>query len=359
MRPHFPAPESVSRILVIRLSALGDVIRTLPLLPPLKARYPAARIAWLCEPANRPVLDPQPLLDEVLEFPRAVLAEAMARARLPLALRTFREVTRRLRERRFDLVLDAQGTYKSLILARLTGGRIRVGFMRGAAKEYLPGLLTHRVYPPPGPLPRVDKALSLLAPLQGDPRLAAASLPASRLESLEAQRLWNAAGPSPRILISPGASPRQDYKRWPAGRFGRLATALVGRGMTVRLAWGPGEKDLATEVAASAGLPELVLPPTTLPLLAELLRAADLFIGNDSGPMHLAWLVGTRVVALYGPTDPTINAPWGQGHVRISVPAAARDRRGKDPALMEMITVEEVDASVRRALNGGAQIAGS
>jgi ADP-heptose:LPS heptosyltransferase len=120
--------------------------------------------------------------------------------------------------------------------------------------------------------------------------------------------------------------------------------------MSVRLAWGPGEADLATEVAAAAGLPDLAFPPTSLPLLAELLRGADLFVGNDSGPMHLAWLVGTRVVALYGPTDPTINAPWGQGHVRISVPTSARDLRGKDPVLMELITEEEVEAGVRQAL---------
>jgi lipopolysaccharide heptosyltransferase I len=359
VRSHAPAPESVSRILVIRLSALGDVIRTLPLLPPLKARYPAARIAWLCEPANRPVLDRQPLLDEILEFPRASLARDLARGRLPATLRTLRQVARSLRQRRFDLVLDAQGTYKSLLLTRLTGGRMRVGFVRGAAKEYLPGLLTHRVSPPPGPLSRVEKALGLLAPLQGDPELAAASLPENRLESLEATRLWTAAGSSPRILIGPGASPRQDYKRWPARRFGELAAALAGQGMTVRLAWGPGEESLAEEVAVAAGLPDLVLPPTSIPLLAELLRAADLFIGNDSGPTHLAWLVGTRVVALYGPTDPTVNAPWGEGHVRISVPVAARDRRGKDPALMELITVDEVDAAVRRVLQGGAPAAGS
>jgi heptosyltransferase-1 len=110
------------------------------------------------------VLDPQPLLDEVLEFPRTILAEAMARARLPEVLGALRGVARRLRAQRFDLVLDAQGTYKSAFLARLTGGRLRVGFTRSAAKEYLPGLVTHRVCPPPGPLSRVDKALSLLAP---------------------------------------------------------------------------------------------------------------------------------------------------------------------------------------------------
>jgi ADP-heptose:LPS heptosyltransferase len=196
----------------------------------------------------------------------------------------------------------------------------------------------------------VDKALALLAPLQGDPGLAAASLPVNEAEATEARRLWDAAGSPPRVLLCPGASLRQGYKRWPPGRFGRLAASLAERGFTVRLAWGPGEEELATEAATAAALQDLVLPPTSLSLLAELLRGADLFVGNDSGPMHLAWLVGTRVVALYGPTDPVVNAPWGTGHVRVAVPATERAARDKDPTLMNRITLEEVEAAVLRAL---------
>jgi ADP-heptose:LPS heptosyltransferase len=345
-----PVPPSVSRILLIRLSALGDVIRALPLLPPLKARFSQASICWLCEPANRSVLDPQPLVDEVLVFPRTTLSQAAAAMRWHQAVAALRLVVATLRARRFDLVIDAQGTYKSGLLGRLTGAPTRIGFARGAAKEYLPGAATHRVAPPPGPRSRVEKALCLLEPLGADAGLAAAGLPVDREAAAEAERLWSAAGRCPRVLMSPGASARQVYKRWPTDRFGQLAAALAQDGACVRIAWGPGESPLADATATASGLPDLALPATTLPLLSELLRGADLFIGNDSGPMHLAWLVGTRVVALYGPTDPVVNAPWGAGHVRVAVPADERRGRERDPTLMDCIPVAEVLEAVRGVL---------
>jgi ADP-heptose:LPS heptosyltransferase len=255
------------------------------------------------------VLAPQPLLGEIFQFPRAALSQAAAGGRLLAAAAAVRRHNAELRRRRFDLVLDAQGTYKSGALAALSGAPVRVGFAPGAAREFLPGAANVTVDPGPGPHSRVERALGLLRPLGADPALAAAVLPEDPTQALAAASLWAAAGPPPRVLLSPGASRRQDYKRWPAERYGHLAAALGRRGMTVRIAWGPGEEDLAREVCRSAGAPDLALPATPLPLLAELLRGADLFIGNDSGPMHLAWLVGTRVVALYGPTDPVLNAP--------------------------------------------------
>ena len=81
------------------------------------------------------------------------------------------------------------------------------------------------------------------------------------------------------------------------------------------MAWGPGEEELAAEVVGTAGCPEALLPATSLLDLAEIIRQADVLVGNDSGPAHLSWLVGTRVVGLYGPTDPVVNAPWGSDTV--------------------------------------------
>ncbi len=342
-------PDSPGRILVIRLSALGDVIRTLPLLPPLRARFPDASLAWLCEPLAYPVLARQPLLSRVLQFPRGELSRAAAGGRFLEAARRTRRLLAELREARFELVLDAQGTYKSGALTLLSGAPRRIGFARGAAREYLPGAATERVDPGAG-LSRVQRALELLRPLGADPGLAAASLPVSEGEAARAAELWTAAGSPPRILLAPGASHRQDYKRWPARRFGLLAAALRRRGMTVRIAWGPGEEDLAREGADAAAEPELVLPATTLLELAELCRGADLFVGNDSGPMHLAWLTGTRVVALYGPTDPVLNAPWGEGHVQVAVPWPAETPRPRDPDLMQRLEVDEVECAVLGAL---------
>jgi lipopolysaccharide heptosyltransferase I len=344
-----------TRILVIRLSALGDVIRTLPLLPPLRHRFPTARISWLCEPAQEPIVAPQPLVDEVLIFPRRDLARALSTGRLARAALRSRSLVRELRQRRFDIVIDAQGTYKSGILMRLSGARLRVGFARGAAREYLPRAANCLVTPSPPRQSRVDKALALLGPLEADPARARAELPVVEELARRATAIWAEDGAGARVVLSPGASTRQDYKCWPADRFAAVGAGLAAAGARVRVAWGPGEEELAAQVESLSGGAARRLPATSLPLLAETLRAADLFIGNDSGPMHLAWLVGTRVVALYGPTDPILNAPWGPGHRQVALPDQRRRALGRDPALMTEIEPATVLAAAQECLDELAQ----
>jgi len=343
---------SPTRILIIRLSALGDVIRTLPLLPPLRARFPAARLGWLLEPPQRPVVEVQPLVDDVLEFPRRELTSNLRSGHLLRAGSRLGATLATIRSWRPQVVLDAQGTYKSALLMRFSGAPLRIGFARGAAREYVPGAATHHVVPATPRQSRVEKALSLLAPLAADPSLAAAELPGQAGAATLAASIWAGNPGRHRILMSPGASTRQDYKRWPARMFAAAAKGLAAGGATVKIAWGPGEEDLAREVAAHAGNAAGLLPATSLPELAELLRSADLFIGNDSGPMHLAWLVGTPVVALYGATDPVVNAPWGQGHRQVAVSAARRLARGRDPSLMAEIEPAAVVAAAEEILGG-------
>lgn len=341
-----------ARILIIRLSALGDVIRALPLLPPLRARFPEARLGWLAEPAQKPVVEAQPLVDEVLVFPRGDLARSLKSGHLLRAGSQLYNTVATIRRWRPQVVLDAQGTYKSALLMRLSGAPLRIGFARAAAREYVPGAATHHVAPVPARQSRVEKALSLLGPLAADPALAAAALPVQAGADALAASIWAGKPGHHRILMSPGASKRQDYKRWPPRLFAAAARILSAGGATVQIAWGPGEEELAREVADGAGDGVHLLPATSLPQLAELLRAADLFIGNDSGPMHLAWLVGTPVVALYGATDPVINAPWGKGHRQIAVTTAQRLAGGRDPALMAKIEPRAVVAAAEEILAG-------
>jgi lipopolysaccharide heptosyltransferase I len=344
---------SPASILIIRLSALGDVIRTLPLLPPLRARFPEARLGWLCEPAQKPVVEVQPLVDEVLEFPRRELTSSLRSGHLLRAGSRLGTTLATIRRWRPEVVLDAQGTYKSALLMRLSGAPLRIGFARGAAREYIPGAATRHVNPVPARQSRVEKALSLLAPLAADPSLAAAGLPRDPAAAGRAESIWAGHPGRPRILISPGASNRQGYKRWPPRSFAATAAGLAANGATFQIAWGPGEEELAREVVTHAGDAAHLLPATSLAVLAELLRSADLFIGNDSGPMHLAWLVGTPVVALYGATDPVVNAPWGQGgHRQVAVTTAQRLARGRDPSLMSEIEPAAVIAAAQETLAG-------
>jgi lipopolysaccharide heptosyltransferase I len=348
------APDSgfaPRRILIIRLSALGDVIRTLPILPPLRARFPDAAVDWVCEPPSREILEAQDAIDQVIVFPRPALSRAATRLRLVSFGAALSDAARALRRPGFDLVIDAQGTYKSGVLARLTGAPVRVGFAAGSAREFLPRAATLRVALPERAGSRVDRALALLKPLGADPGLAAASLPVDGAAAAAATAVWQAERGAPRVLIGAGSSRRQRWKQWPAERFGRLAARLRQSGLNVRLAWGPGEEAIASAVAAVAGLPGLPLPATSVRGLAEVIRQADVYVGNDSGPMHLAWLVGCRVVALYGPTDPVLNAPWGTGpHAQVVAAATDAERRARTADLMERISVEEVEGAVRSLL---------
>jgi len=344
-----PAGFVPERILVVRLSALGDVIRTLPLLPPLRQRFPDAAIHWLTEPPGAAILKPQPLLSQVHVFPRQRLSHALRTGRWLGAGQEILAQTRRLRDARFDLVLDAQGTLKSALLARASGAPHRVGFSRPGAREYLPGAMTLTVEVPPEPWSRVQKTLALLGPLGADPALAAASLPVDA-EAIAALRRAGLEGERPFVVLAPGSSSRQAWKRWPAERFGALAAALLSEGLAVRVAWGPGEEPLVQAVEEAARHPGLALPPTSIVELAEVLRHARLVVGNDSGTLHLAALVGTPVVGLYGSTDPVTNAPFGSGHASVVAPLPEGGSRRGRPELMQRIGLEEVRGAVVRQL---------
>jgi ADP-heptose:LPS heptosyltransferase len=144
-------------------------------------------------------------------------------------------------------------------------------------------------------------------------------------------------------------SRRQAWKAWPAWHYSRLA-GLLQRSSGVRpvVVWGPGEEDLARSIVQAAGHALVLAPPVGLRLLAALLRRATLFVGADTGPMHLAWVTGCRVVALFGPTDPRLNAPRGDGHQVL---------RSSDGS-MASLRPETVHEAVIRALSAARPTVG-
>jgi ADP-heptose:LPS heptosyltransferase len=158
-------------------------------------------------------------------------------------------------------------------------------------------------------------------------------------------RLLNPRG-LPVVVLAPGTSRRQRHKRWPVECFSRLAERLASDGgVLVLIVWGPGEEELARSVATISGGRAVVAPPTSLRLLASILRRAAMFVGADTGPMHLAWSVGCPVLALFGPTDPRLNAPLGGPHVVL--------RPGRR---MSDITPEAAYESARRILASPAPV---
>jgi lipopolysaccharide heptosyltransferase I len=309
-------------ILLIRLSAMGDVVRTLPALMCLRRAYPQAHITWAVEEASRDILADQADLDEVLVFPRRKLARLLlhpdeigdARA----ALATF---TRALKEARFDLVIDFQGTFKSGLMARLTGAPRRVGLGRGQAREmsYIFYTETAKLArPQSGKQSRVERALALVAHLGVSTEGATSSLPERAEDAAYVEEflrtLASAGGPAAApVVIFPGTSRVQAYKRYPPANFARAADQ-IGRqtGAPVVVAWGPGEQEIASEVVAAMATAAVLSPSLTLGQLTALIRRARVFVAGDTGPMHIAWTVDTPLVAVYGPTDPEVNQPGGR-----------------------------------------------
>lgn len=295
------------RVLLLRTSALGDVVHCLPALSALRRGLPGARIAWVVEEAMAPLLEGHPDLDELL------VVRLRPWRRRPLAPATAREIAgflRRLRDFDADVALDLMGNHKAGILAALSFAERRVGARRDARREPSSALWIDERVEPKG-VHAVDRALSLLAPLGVAAGAADFGGPKLLPEAPRATAAWLAArGGAAYALVHPGAA--WSNKRYPTRYWGEAAARLraLGGPETV-VAAAPGEAHLASEiVAASQGAATAVEAPS-LAAFAALARSATLVLGGDTGPLHLAHAIGAPVLMIMGPTDPLRHGPYG------------------------------------------------
>jgi ADP-heptose:LPS heptosyltransferase len=315
-------------LLVIRLGAMGDVLRTLPAVRLLRRGLPEATIHWLVEPPWHLVLARHPDLDGVLEAPRAAWAAAAKRPPAwPALAASLRGFGRTLRGLAPGLVVDFHGNLRSGVLGRWSSAPVRLGYDGHEQKEGNRWLTTHRVASGERRTPRVERNLLLVRALG----LADAPLPACELPLVERGReaartlLHELPGgpPAGLAVIAPGASQRQAYKRPPVDLLAAACRELAERSIRPLVVWGPGEEPEARAVVDAAQGKALLAPRTDLATLAALCSCAHVFVGGDTGPLHLACAVGCPVVGIYGPTDPQVNRPWS-GHSRVVAPPGRR-----------------------------------
>jgi heptosyltransferase-1 len=296
------------RVLIVRLSAMGDVIHALPLAR--NARASGAEVGWVAERRFAGLLEGNPDCDRVFT------ADTRAWRRRPLAPATLKDIASLRRELRAfapDRTIDAQGLWKSAVVARLAGAPV-AGFARAERREPASAVLCDLAVTP-GPDSRhvVDRNLDLLA---------AAGIPVSTRapdarylvsKSAVASDAFLASLPRPFAVVHPGAG-RPD-KTWGEERYARVANALRSRsGVEIVVSWGPGDEARRDRLASL--VPESRRPPLLdFGELARLLSQAALFAGGDTGPLHLADALGVPTLALYGPTSADRNGPY-------------RDRRG-------------------------------
>ena len=305
------------RVLLVRLSALGDCVHVLPALDALRRGLgPDAHLAWLVEEKAASLLAGHPQLDEVHVLPRAATS-ALLKARRPLAAAgALGRFFAGLRERRFDATIDFQGNLRSSLAALATGARLRVGFGRGACKEGSWVLRNLNVVPRRPRMHKVEKDLELVAALGVDTSSARPALALPAAARAKAAAFFGArfgAGEAV-VALHPGVSKFGSFKQWAPGRYAKVADALArARGVRALVTWGPGERALAEQVAARTG-PDTraVVAPETASILelAALYERCAAVVGCDTGPVHLAAALGVPVVGLYGPKDPAVYAPW-------------------------------------------------
>jgi lipopolysaccharide heptosyltransferase I len=291
------------RLLIVRLSAFGDIIHALPLAE--NTRCAGAEVGWLCESRYRDLLEGNPNVD------RLFLADTRAWRADPFGARAWSDAGRLRRELRGfspDRTIDAQGLWKSALLARAAGAPV-VGFAASERREGSSALLCSlRVRPAAAASHIVDRNLALLSAV-GIPverRAPDATYLLSQGSSDAAAFL--ASQPRPFALYHPGAG--RPEKAWGEEKFAELARRLERTlGLHPVLSWGPGDEDrlerMSRGVAGARRLP--LLPPQGL---AQVIREARIFIGGDTGPLHLADALGARTLALFGPTDPERNGPY-------------------------------------------------
>ena len=356
------ALRNAERILVIRLGSLGDVIRTLPAVKGLRSSYPGVHLTWLVEPAAAGVVEAAACVDESIIFPRNDLVEFLGAADGMSFAKSLAQFVARLRDRRFDLVLDFHGILKSGLLARLAGAPIRYGFDRSGAKEFSETFVNHRIPLPSVRVSRYERnamlvgAVAPAASIPDKPFLAPSPLAVARLTAR--LRVSARDGASGFVLIHPGTSPGAVHKRYPALAWAEVARRLASVGIEVWIAASgvARERALVDEVIRLAD-GSLVAAPEGRAFddLLALLTRASVFVSSDSGPLHAASLVGIPVVQILGPTDPYQNQPWpGSPSRRAHVPIPCSPcRRGcLDPACMRAIPPSIVVEKIVELLAG-------
>ena len=325
------------RFLVVRLGSLGDIVHTFPAVAALRASYPLAEIVWLTHPRWTDLVASSTLATEIWPVDSRDLSNVRA-------------ILAKIRAQSWRASIDYQGLWKSALLPFLGGVRKRIGFSSATVREFgVPLLYTDRVSPKTIHIADQNGELSLRAGAgQG---VCPVTL---QVKDTDRQRVCadlSSAGIDRYIVLSPGGGWRS--KCWPADRFGALCQKIREHlDLRCVINYGPGEEALADAVKAASGNAAPIAYDGELGQLMALLQGAECIVGGDTGPLHLAIALGTRAVAIFGPTNPARNGPYPPQPFVLRDPAAAttHDRDSQTSPSLLRISVEQVFDAVQQRL---------
>ena len=364
-----------SRILLIKPSALGDVVHTIPVLVKLRARYPGARIDWLITPENAEIVRCHPALSNVVLFARRDFSKPGRRWR---ALLAFFGLLKQIRRTKYDLVIDMHGQVRSAFFALVSGARVRIGFDRPIKRELTVSAehdlknvpnhgwrgaregswiaYTHRISIPTLDVHAIDRYLwvgSLLG-FDDEPPDLAIHLSPETIHTVE--RLLEEHGVpagKPLVVLVPGTI--WETKHWTIEGFAGVAREFLRQGFAVALAGTKRDETRCRQIAAAAAGTINLCGKTTPADLAALIRRAEVAVTNDSGSMHVAASLGKPMVSVFGPTNPVHIGPYQRPEsvVRVDLPCSPCNYRRLsqcpfDHACMKQVTPAMVVERVRK-----------
>ncbi len=366
-----------SRILLIKPSALGDVVHTIPVLVKLRARYPRARIDWLITPENAEIVRCHPALSNVVLFARRDFSKRGRRWR---AFLSFFDLLKQIRRAKYDLVIDMHGQVRSAFFALITGARVRIGFDRPikrtltvsaehdlknvpshgwrGAREGSWIAYTHRIPIPTLDVHAIDRYLWVGELLGFDDTPPDLTIYLSPETIRNVDRLLSEKGVSasqPLIVLVPGTI--WETKHWTIEGFAGVARQFLHDGYAVALAGTKRDEQRSRQIAAAAPGACDLSGKTTPADLAALIRRAEVTVTNDSGSMHVAASLGKPMVSIFGPTNPVHIGPYERPDsvVRVDLPCSPCNYRRLsqcpyDHACMKQVTSAMVVERVQKIL---------
>jgi heptosyltransferase-1 len=348
-----PAGQGKMNILIVKLSAVGDVVHTLPALSGLRKLYPDAHITWVIEEASADLITGHPYLDCVIVSHRKKWLADIRCGKIRKIFLEIKDFIHALRSRPYDLVIDFHGLFKSAIIVLLSSGKRKVGY---DSMQELSGLFLNEKIPENMNKHAVDRYLDFLRYLGMNETKPDFLISTTDENRNRVEQLLQASAVDPRkplVAVSPVAL--WETKLWEDAKFARLCDRIHEELNVNVILTGAVYEDLARIQSLMKTSAINLGGKTTLRDLAYLYKKASLLITTDSGPMHMAAAVGTPVVALFGPTDSARTGPYGKGHTVICTSLSCRPcflRSCKSKQCMREIRVVEVFEAVRDKLAG-------
>jgi heptosyltransferase-1 len=341
-----PRLRESRRILIVRLGAIGDVLRVLPALARIRRERPLAEIGWAVEHWVAPLLAGHPLIDRLHILNRKALgAGPVSGAREMLRL------AGEIRDHEYDALLDFHGRFKSGVLGRMTGIPVRIGFGRKSTTEGNFLFTNHHVELRDYWENRVLRFLRLLEPLglssdyepneHGvwiDPAAAAWA------------RQWYGEVGQPQLAVYPGCSLVRQDERWPAEKYAAVLNQLGNQGYRSLVLWGPGEQELAQGIADGAKGSAIAAPSTTLHQMMALIGLCRAYLGSDTAAMHMSWLQGRPTAFFAGPKPVRTGTPLPPVRMRSLRRGAWGGAMKRSPDLVAGVSVEDALTAARELL---------